>query len=159
MLKALTCKKSKTTWSLKAGLLLIMKVPAAVSLVMTNVTKVMKSTLPSGQDLSNEELLVDDIVKLAFYSFLIIFAVFGNSFVLFVLYRKRKQFNFWRVNLFIFHLALGDMLVALTSMPTNLIYASTNGAWLFGNTPCKVILNIQAYNSNHFNFLFELSNN
>ena len=88
--------------------------------------------------MESDDLLVDDIVKLFFYSFLIIFTVFGNSFVLFVLYRKRKQFNFWRVNLFIFYLALGDMLVALTSMPTNLIYASTNGAWLFGNSSCKV---------------------
>ncbi|XP_063717075.1 cardioacceleratory peptide receptor-like [Symsagittifera roscoffensis] len=103
--------------------------------------------------MESDDLLVDDIVKLFFYSFLIIFTVFGNSFVLFVLYRKRKQFNFWRVNLFIFYLALGDMLVALTSMPTNLIYASTNGAWLFGNSSCKAMAFIQVVAPSSTSFL------
>ncbi len=97
-----------------------------------------------------DEMLIDDVVKLCFYSFLILFALLGNSFVLFVLYRKRKQFNFWRVNLFIFHLAVGDMLVALTAMPVNLMYASSNGHWLFGDTSCKVTSTFFGYGSIDF---------
>ena len=67
------------------------------------------------------------------------FALFGNLFVIFVVFRKRSMKT--STNVMLANLAVADLLVGCTVMPYEIAYCNGAGNWVqgkFGDVSCRI---------------------
>ncbi|XP_031567832.1 visual pigment-like receptor peropsin [Actinia tenebrosa] len=70
-------------------------------------------------------------------SLVLLLIIIGNTLVLLVLYRQRKQLNLRVTNMFLANLAVVDLSVGLLILPFS-ICTVINGGWVFGEPLCQL---------------------
>lgn len=78
----------------------------------------------------------DNIVSVAAYSCMFVVAACGNLTVFITLFRNRRVKS--RINLFIMHLAISDLIVTFVMLPLEIAWNSTV-AWLAGDIACRLL--------------------
>ncbi|CAG5130959.1 unnamed protein product [Candidula unifasciata] len=78
----------------------------------------------------------DNIVSVAAYSCLFVVAACGNLTVFITLFRNRSTKS--RINLFIMHLAIADLIVTFVMLPLEIAWNATV-AWLAGDIACRLL--------------------
>ncbi|CAG5130602.1 unnamed protein product [Candidula unifasciata] len=78
----------------------------------------------------------DNIVSVAAYSCMFIVAACGNLTVFITLFRNRRVKS--RINMFIMHLAISDLIVTFVMLPLEIAWNSTV-AWLAGDVACRLL--------------------
>ncbi|GFN86538.1 achatin receptor 1 [Plakobranchus ocellatus] len=100
------------------------------------------SSLPT-TEASKEEIWTSAVIqRVATIVFCMICALVGNTSIIVLLtcsrYRKRNS----RVNIFIIHLAIGDLTVCFCTMTTEIMFVAF-GQWVFGPALCKILPYLQ----------------
>jgi len=80
---------------------------------------------------------VEHIVSIVAYSCFFLVAAVGNLTVFITLYRNRN--NKSRVNMFIMHLSIADLIVTFIMMPLEIGWRSTV-EWLAGDAACRILM-------------------
>ncbi|OCT92591.1 G-protein coupled receptor 183 [Xenopus laevis] len=70
-----------------------------------------------------------------FYSFVLLFGLFGNLLALLVIYQNRRKLN--STTLYSTNLVISDILFA-TALPTRITYYALGFHWPFGETVCRI---------------------
>lgn len=70
-------------------------------------------------------------------SLVMVLIIIGNTLVLLVLYRQRKQLNLRVTNMFLANLAVVDLSVSLLIIPFS-ICVVIKGGWVFGEPLCQL---------------------
>ncbi|XP_055880540.1 adipokinetic hormone/corazonin-related peptide receptor variant I-like isoform X2 [Biomphalaria glabrata] len=83
----------------------------------------------------------DNAVSVAAYSCLFIVAACGNLTVFITLFRNRSSKS--RINLFIMHLAIADLIVTFIMLPLEIAWHSTV-AWMAGDAACRFFMFFRA---------------
>ncbi|CAL1527362.1 unnamed protein product, partial [Lymnaea stagnalis] len=83
----------------------------------------------------------DNAVSVAAYSCLFIIAACGNLTVFITLFRNRSSKS--RINLFIMHLAIADLIVTFVMLPLEIAWHSTV-AWKAGDVACRLLMFFRA---------------
>ena len=104
---------------------------------MTFTEEALMSTLPRDMTFT-EEALMSVIV----YSVLFVIASIGNLTVFITLFRNRHRRS--RVNLFIMHLSIADLLVTLVIMPIEVAWHLTV-SWNAGDVACRIFMFFRAF--------------
>lgn len=84
----------------------------------------------------------DSAVSVIAYSCLFVVAACGNLTVFITLFRNRSIKS--RVNLFIMHLAIADLLVTFMMLPLEIAWHATV-AWLAGDAACRMMMYFRAF--------------
>ncbi|XP_070185442.1 gonadotropin-releasing hormone II receptor-like [Littorina saxatilis] len=84
----------------------------------------------------------DSAVSVIAYGFLFLVAACGNLTVFITLFRNRGVRS--RVNLFIMHLAIADLLVTFMMLPLEIAWHATV-AWLAGDAMCRLMMFFRAF--------------
>ena len=84
----------------------------------------------------------DSAVSVIAYCCLFVVAACGNLTVFITLFRNRSVRS--RVNLFIMHLAIADLLVTFMMLPLEIAWHSTV-AWLAGDAACRIMMFFRAF--------------
>ncbi|XP_066283846.1 gonadotropin-releasing hormone receptor-like isoform X1 [Branchiostoma lanceolatum] len=79
------------------------------------------------------------IQRVATIIVLMIMALVGNCLIIVVLTCSSTKKRFSRVNFFILHLAIGDLLVCVVTMSTEIMFVAF-GQWVLGEALCKLIV-------------------
>ena len=94
-------------------------------------------------EIPSELLFSDDrIMPIAIYCVLFFIASVGNLTVFITLFRNRHRKS--RVNLFIMHLAIADMIVTFVMLPLEMIWLVTV-EWKAGDIACRVLMFFRAF--------------
>lgn len=101
-------------------------------LMMLNMTYVQSSGLPEEMRFG-----VQHIVFIAAYSCFFVVAAVGNLTVFITLFRNRNDKS--RVNMFIMHLSIADLIVTFIMMPLEIGWHATV-EWLAGDTACRLLM-------------------
>ena len=107
--------------------------------VMTgyNVTGTV-TMITSPQEIPREMIFTDDsLVSVVTYSLLFFIAACGNLTVFITLFRNRHRRS--RVNLFIMHLSIADMMVTFVMLPIEIGWHITV-AWKAGDAACRLFM-------------------
>ena len=80
---------------------------------------------------------VDNLVSIIAYTFLFTVAACGNLLVFVTLFRNRHRKS--RVNLFIMHLSIADMIVTFIMIPMEIGWHATV-AWRAGDVACRLLM-------------------
>ncbi|KAL1429587.1 hypothetical protein MTO96_016038 [Rhipicephalus appendiculatus] len=83
--------------------------------------------------------LVQRVVPLSVIMF---FTLAGNAAIVAVLARPRAAKRASRVNLFILHLAIGDLAVGLFTQSSEMLF-EISGGWVLGGPACKAVVYVQ----------------
>ncbi|KAH7968557.1 oxytocin receptor [Rhipicephalus sanguineus] len=83
--------------------------------------------------------LVQRVVPLSVIMF---FTLAGNAAIVAVLARPRAAKRASRVNLFILHLAIGDLAVGLLTQSSEMLF-EISGGWVLGGPACKAVVYVQ----------------
>lgn len=78
----------------------------------------------------------DNIVSVVAYSCMFVVAACGNLTVFITLFRNRSAKS--RINMFIMHLAIADLIVTFIMLPLEIAWNSTV-AWLAGDVACRLL--------------------
>ncbi|XP_076444015.1 adipokinetic hormone/corazonin-related peptide receptor variant I-like [Babylonia areolata] len=84
----------------------------------------------------------DSLVSVIAYSCLFLVAACGNLTVFITLFRNRAIKS--RVNLFIMHLSIADLLVTFMMLPLEIVWHTTV-AWLAGDAMCRLMMFFRAF--------------
>ena len=84
----------------------------------------------------------DSLVSVIAYSVLFIVAAFGNLTVFITLFRNRHRRS--RVNLFIMHLSVADLIVTFVMLPLETAWHITV-SWLAGDIGCRLLMFCRAF--------------
>ncbi|KAL8565367.1 hypothetical protein ACOMHN_029062 [Nucella lapillus] len=97
-----------------------------------------------GHEKDDDEVIwtPDVIQRVASLAFLMALTVVGNTAILAVLTCSRYRQRNSRVNLFLIHLALGDLAVCVCTMTTEILFVAF-GQWVLGPVACKVLTYLQ----------------
>ena len=117
--------------------LLKMADPTTLPRDMTFTEEALMSPLPRDMTFT-EEALMSVIV----YSVLFVIASIGNLTVFITLFRNRHRRS--RVNLFIMHLSIADLLVTLVIMPIEVAWHLTV-SWNAGDVACRIFMFFRAF--------------
>ncbi|XP_063432013.1 adipokinetic hormone/corazonin-related peptide receptor variant I-like isoform X2 [Mytilus trossulus] len=97
-----------------------------------NASKLESGDLPTDLTFNDENLMA-----VVAYSVLFVIAASGNLTVFITLFRNRHLKS--RVNLFILHLSLADLIVAFIMVPMEIIWHATV-AWKGGDLACRILM-------------------
>ncbi|XP_071168003.1 adipokinetic hormone/corazonin-related peptide receptor variant I-like isoform X4 [Mytilus edulis] len=97
-----------------------------------NASKLASGDLPTDLTFNDENLMA-----VVAYSVLFVIAASGNLTVFITLFRNRHLKS--RVNLFILHLSLADLIVAFIMVPMEIIWHATV-AWKGGDLACRILM-------------------
>ncbi|CAG2239975.1 GNRHR [Mytilus edulis] len=97
-----------------------------------NASKLAPGDLPTDLTFNDENLMA-----VVAYSVLFVIAASGNLTVFITLFRNRHLKS--RVNLFILHLSLADLIVAFIMVPMEIIWHATV-AWKGGDLACRILM-------------------
>ena len=97
-------------------------------------TSVFNKTLPMYQIIWTGEV----VFKVSMLIVVICCSLFGNTFLLLMIVCDRKQRR-KRVNIFLVNLAIGNLVVCLFTMSTEILFVAF-GEWILGAVACKVIV-------------------
>ncbi|XP_077516649.1 gonadotropin-releasing hormone II receptor-like [Amblyomma americanum] len=75
-------------------------------------------------------------------SIIMLFTLVGNASIVAVLARPRAAKRASRVNLFILHLAIGDLAVGLFTQSSEMLF-EVSGGWVLGGAACKAVVYVQ----------------
>lgn len=100
----------------------------------TNITSVIPSTPTSSPEKLSEATVGTYATLVILVMF---FVIIGNSIVLLVLYRQRKQYNTRIANMFLANLAIVDLAVGVLLFPFSAITVIA-GRWIFDQAICEV---------------------
>jgi len=116
----------------------------AVSIMFElNISDVVENTTTVATALPREMRFTDDsLVSVVAYAMLFIVAACGNLSVFIAMFRTRRRRS--RVNLFIMHLCVADLIVTFVVMPLEITWQLTV-AWLAGDTACRVLMFFRAF--------------
>ena len=81
----------------------------------------------------------DNLVSVIAYSVLFAISAVGNLTVFITLFRNRRRHQKSRVNLFIMHLCLADLIVTFIMLPMETAWHVTVG-WLAGDAACRILM-------------------
>ena len=84
----------------------------------------------------------DSLVSVVAYSVLFFLAAFGNLTVFITLFRNRHRKS--RVNMFIMHLSMADMIVTFVMLPLEVAWHVTV-AWRAGDAGCRILMFWRAF--------------
>ncbi|KAI0232932.1 Gonadotropin-releasing hormone II receptor, partial [Lamellibrachia satsuma] len=84
----------------------------------------------------------DNLVSVVAYALLFVIAAFGNLSVFVAMFRSRRRRS--RVNLFIMHLCVADLIVTFVVMPLEITWQLTV-AWLAGDIACRIMMFFRAF--------------
>ena len=84
----------------------------------------------------------DSLVSVIAYSTLFVIAAFGNLTVFITLFRNRHRKS--RVNMFIMHLSIADLIVTFIMLPLETAWHITV-AWEAGDVACRVLMFFRAF--------------
>nr|XP_037276587.1 gonadotropin-releasing hormone II receptor-like [Rhipicephalus microplus] len=83
------------------------------------------------------------VQRVATLSVIMLFTLAGNAAIVAVLARPRAAFrSSSRVNLFILHLAVGDLAVGLFTQTSEILF-EVSGSWVLGPLGCKLVVYVQ----------------
>lgn len=82
------------------------------------------------------------IQRVATLAVLMVISLVGNTVIIIILTCSRYRKCMSRVNLFIVHLAIGDLAVCCITMTSEVLF-EVFGEWMLGNVACKVIVYTQ----------------
>ena len=98
---------------------------------------------PAMVNLSRDMMFNDDnLFSVIGYSILFVIAACGNLTVFITLFRNRHRRS--RVNMFIMHLCIADMLVAFIMLPLEIAWHITV-AWKAGDVACRIFMYFRAF--------------
>jgi gonadotropin-releasing hormone receptor len=107
------------------------------TVVMPTINNVSDRTIPREMVFND-----DSLVSVVTYVILFVIAAVGNMTVFVALYRNRKRRS--RVNLFIMHLSVADMIVTFVMMPMEIGWHITV-SWKAGDVGCRVFMFFRAF--------------
>ena len=84
----------------------------------------------------------DNLMSVVVYCFLFVAAAVGNLTVFLTLFRNRHRKS--RVNLFIMHLSIADLIVTFIMLPLETIWHITV-SWLAGDVACRMLMFFRAF--------------
>ena len=84
----------------------------------------------------------DSLISVVAYSCLFVIAACGNLTVFITLFRNRNIKS--RVNLFILHLSIADLIVTFLMLPLETVWHVTV-AWKAGDTACRILMFFRAF--------------
>ncbi|RUS81973.1 hypothetical protein EGW08_010271 [Elysia chlorotica] len=109
---------------------------------VTSVTSISCNVSAPAEDVKEKIWTSAVIQRVATLVFCMVCALVGNTAIILLLtcsrYRKRNS----RVNIFIIHLAIGDLTVCFCSMTTEILFVAF-GQWVLGPAMCKILPYLQ----------------
>ena len=85
----------------------------------------------------------DNLVSIIAYFTLFIIAASGNLTVFLTLFRNRRHIKS-RINLFIMHLAVADLVVTFVMMPMEMAW-NVSVSWRAGDVACRILMFLRAF--------------
>ena len=69
----------------------------------------------------------------------------GNTALLVLIKRNRASSMQRKINMYLINLAVGDLMVCVFTMTTEVLFVVFNGSWVLGAAACKILLYIQMF--------------
>lgn len=96
------------------------------------------TVVSSGEQLDDEiRFGVQHVVSITAYSCFFVISAIGNLTVFITLFRNRNDKS--RVNMFIMHLSIADLIVTFIMMPLEITWHATV-EWLAGDVACRILM-------------------
>ncbi|XP_060601483.1 adipokinetic hormone/corazonin-related peptide receptor variant I-like [Ruditapes philippinarum] len=109
----------------------------------TNCSNSTSGHFPVSEELPKEmQFGVQHVISITAYSCFFVIAAIGNLTVFITLFRNRNDKS--RVNMFIMHLAMADMIVTFIMMPLEVVWKATV-EWLAGDAACRILMFFRAF--------------
>ncbi|XP_042883277.1 vasopressin V1a receptor-like, partial [Penaeus japonicus] len=95
---------------------------------------------PGAKIIENSEIWTPSVIqRVVTLAILMLLSLLGNAIVIVVLTCSRTRCTASRVNVFIIHLAIGDLAVCLITMTGEILF-EVFGEWVLGGIACKVVI-------------------
>lgn len=106
---------------------------------ITNITEnVPVDVFPVSDELPEEmQFGMQHVVSITAYSCFFVIAAIGNLTVFITLFRNRNDRS--RVNMFIMHLSIADLIVTFVMMPLEIVWKATV-EWMAGDVACRILM-------------------